>query len=324
MSLVDLLPSARAVSPAKDSEFARDLLAGLGATPKTAPCKYFYDREGSALFDRICDLPEYYPTRTEMALLRNHAAEIAALMGPDAMLVEYGAGALKKVGLLLDALQRPRGYVPVDISGDYLHHVSGRLRMTRPGLPVHPVVADFTEPFALPQIGGRRIGFFPGSTIGNLDRKEASRFLRRAAGLLRGGGMLIGVDLVKDPAILHAAYNDNQGVTEAFNKNLLVRANRELDTRFDLDSFAHYAFYNPTLQRIEMHLMSLSAQNVSVCGHEIAFADGETIHTENSHKHTVDGFRTLAAQAGFTPRAVWCDPAGLFSLHWLEAAADPR
>ncbi len=303
-------------------EFADDLLAGLGDMPKTAPCKYFYDREGSALFDQICDLPEYYQTRTEMSLLGAHAGDIARAMGPDALLIEFGAGALRKVGLLLDAMTQPRGYVPVDISGDYLHDVSARLAASRPGLAVHPVVADFTKPFALPAASkmARRVGFFPGSTIGNLDRSQALCFLRRAAGMLRGGGLLIGVDLVKDPAILHAAYNDSAGVTEAFNKNILVRANRELDADFDLGGFAHYAFYNPAAQRIEMHLMSLAAQRVSVCGETVGFAQGETIHTENSHKYTVEGFRTLAREAGFAPRAAWTDPAQLFSLHWLEAA----
>ncbi|HEX3673809.1 MAG TPA: L-histidine N(alpha)-methyltransferase [Rhizomicrobium sp.] len=322
MSLAELKPwiDARASRPA-DSEFALALLSGLSGQPKTAPCKYFYDREGSALFDRICELPEYYPTRTEMALLAARADEIARWIGPDALLIEYGAGALKKVGLLLDALEQPRAYVPVDISGEYLHDVTARLRAARPNLAVHPIVADFTKPFAVPPASppARRIGFFPGSTIGNLDRREALAFLRRQAAMLKGGGMLIGVDLVKDPAILHAAYNDSAGVTEAFNKNLLVRANRELDAEFDLDGFAHYAFYNPTMQRIEMHLMSLAAQRVAVAGRRIAFAEGETVHTENSHKYTVDGFRALAGEAGFTPRAVWCDPARLFSLHWLAA-----
>ncbi len=313
---------APAVARAK-SEFARDLLAGLEARPKRAPCKYFYDREGSELFERICELPEYYPTRTEMGILHAHAGEIADFMGAGATLIEFGAGALQKVALLLDALKRPGAYLPIDISGDYLQGVAAQFRQMRPGLAVRPVVADFTRPFALPPLGhdARRIGFFPGSTIGNLDRGEAVAFLRRTAMMLKGGGLLIGVDLVKDPAILHAAYNDAAGVTEAFNKNILARANRELEADFDLDEFAHYAFFNPAMQRIEMHLMSLSRQNVSLCGRDIAFAEGETIHTENSHKFTVDGFRALASDAGFVPRAVWCDPASLFSVHWLEAGA---
>jgi L-histidine Nalpha-methyltransferase len=315
------IDGALSLPAAHDSEFAHALLAGLRERPKWAPCKYLYDREGSALFDRICELPEYYPTRTEMGLLRAHASEIARLIGPDAALVEFGAGALRKVAILLDALQSPRAYLPVDISGEYLHGVAARLAGERPGLVVRPIVADFTAPFALPALGrdARRIGFFPGSTIGNLDRGEAIAFLRRASAMLEGGGLLIGVDLVKDPAILHAAYNDSAGVTEAFNKNLLARANRELGADFDLDRFAHYAFYNPSAQRIEMHLMSLVRQRVTLRGQQVAFAQGETIHTENSHKYTVEGFRELAAEAGFAPRASWCDGARLFSLHWLEA-----
>jgi dimethylhistidine N-methyltransferase len=284
------------------------------------PCKYFYDEEGSALFDQICELPEYYPTRTETRLLRVHAAEIAGFMGADVELIEYGAGSLQKAGLLLSALDRPRAYLPIDISGDYLHAMAAKFANSYPCLKVRPVVADFTKTFHLEPTGAsRRIGFFPGSTIGNLDRREALAFLRRAASLLKGGGLLIGVDLVKDPSILHAAYNDSAGVTEAFNKNILARANRELDAGFDLDSFAHYAFYNPTLQRIEMHLMSLRDQRVRVDEAVVAFTEGETIHTENSHKYTLGGFRALATEAGFTPRATWCDADKLFSLHWLEA-----
>jgi dimethylhistidine N-methyltransferase len=300
------------------------VLAGLGAAPKSVPAKYFYDRAGSALFDRICELPEYYPTRTEMGLLRDHADEIARLIGPDATVIEFGAGALRKIRLLLDTLDRPRGYVPVDISGDYLAEVAARLREWRPRLSVISVVADFTKTFALPKhaAGSRRVGFFPGSTIGNLDRGEALVFLRRAAAMLGGGGLLVGVDLVKDPAVLHAAYNDASGVTEAFNKNILARANRELDAQFDLDTFSHCACYNPAVQRVEMHLMSLANQRVPVGGRIFSFAEGETIHTENSHKYTVDGFQKLAREAGFTPCAVWCDPARWFSLHWLEA--DPQ
>ena len=304
----------------RPSEFARALIDGLNTQPKWLPCKFFYDAEGSALFDRICELPEYYPTRTEIGLLTRHAHEIAQVMGDDIALIEFGAGALTKVNLILDALNGPRAYVPIDISGEYLRQMAARLGKLRPGLKVEPIVADFTKPLALPNAIGdaRRIGFFPGSTIGNMDAGEALAFLRKAAAVLKGGGMLIGVDLVKDPNILHAAYNDAQGVTASFNKNLLARANRELDAGFDLDRFAHYAFYNPHLRRIEMHLMSLGDQSVHIAGHEIAFADGETIHTENSHKYSLDGFRALATQAGFTPRQAWTDPQRLFSLHWLE------
>jgi dimethylhistidine N-methyltransferase len=309
----------RLIKPAA-GEFATALIEGLRASPKRAACKYFYDEPGSALFDMICTLPEYYPTRTETRLLRERAPQIAQLMGSDIELIEYGAGSLQKVGILLAALNRPRAYLPIDISGDYLRMMAAKLVSANPGLKVRPVVADFTKPFHLEPTGAsRRVGFFPGSTIGNLDRREALAFLRRAASLLKGGGLLIGVDLVKDPAILHAAYNDSAGVTEAFNKNILVRANRELDADFDLDGFAHYAFYNPAHQRIEMHLMSLRRQRAHVGDEAVCFVEGETIHTENSHKYTIDGFRALAAEAGFTPHATWSDPDRLFSLHWLEA-----
>lgn len=306
-------------SAPEPNEFGAAMLAGLDRANKRISSKYFYDHAGSLLFDQICELPEYYPTRTEMGLLKTYGREFAKLIGPDATLIEFGAGSSRKVALLLDALERPRAYEPVDISGDYLHDVAGKLRETRPALAVHPIVADFMKPFALPGGDARRIGFFPGSTIGNFDRAEALAFLRRAARLLKGGGLLIGVDLAKDPATLHAAYNDAAGVTEAFNKNLLVRANRELDADFDLDAFAHYAFYNPAMRRIEMHLVSLAEQCVSLCGRRIFFTEGETVHTENSYKYTVDGFCELAEDAGFVPRKVWCDAAHLFSLHWLEA-----
>jgi dimethylhistidine N-methyltransferase len=313
----DVVPLRQSVP--EPSEFGAAMLAGLDRVNKRISSKFFYDTAGSLLFDRICELPEYYPTRTEMGLLQAHATEIADLIGPDATLIEFGAGSSRKVALLLDALESPRAYEPVDISGDYLHDVANKLRDTRPGLAVHPVVADFMKPFALPGGDARRVGFFPGSTIGNFDRADALAFLRRAARMLKGGGLLIGVDLVKEPARLHAAYNDSAGVTEAFNKNLLVRANRELDADFDLHAFAHYAFYNPTMRRIEMHLVSLSAQCVSLCGRRIFFAEGETIHTENSYKYTVDGFAELADEAGFVSRKVWCDAGRLFSIHWLEA-----
>jgi dimethylhistidine N-methyltransferase len=303
-------------------DFGHALLAGLKASPKSLPCKFFYDEAGSILFDRICELPEYYPTRTEIALLEARAADFAALIGPDVELVEFGAGAGRKVRLLLDALKRPIAYLPIDISGDYLQGVADKLDADYPDLRVRPIVADYTQPFALPAKtpGARRIGFFPGSTIGNFPRPEAVRFLRMAADKLAGGGLLIGVDLVKDPAILHAAYNDKAGVTAAFNKNVLARANAELGADFDLDGFAHHAFYDPRAQRIEMHLVSLARQHVHLLGQDIVFAEGETTHTEDSHKYTLEGFRALAAEAGFTPRAAWTDQDRLFSIHWLEAS----
>jgi len=301
------------------SQFAQDMIAGFRKNPKALPSKYFYDDEGSRLFDAICELPEYYPTRTEIGLLEAHADEMAALIGPDVELVEFGAGSLKKVGILLDALAHPRAYRPVDISGDYLAAHATELAQHYPDIAVRPIVADFTKPLVISDSRARIAGFFLGSTIGNLERAEALAFLSRAAKLFAGSGLLIGVDLVKDPAILHAAYNDAAGVTAAFNKNMLVRANRELDTTFDVDAFAHYAFYEPAKQRVEMHLVSRTRQRIRVAGESFTIAEGETIHTENSYKYTVDGFRALAAEAGFRPRAVWRDPKALFSLHWLEA-----
>lgn len=307
--------------PEPEEDFRDALIAGLTAMPKYIPSKYFYDEAGSELFEQICALPEYYPTRTELGLLRRHANEIAALFGPDAEIVEFGAGAIEKIRPLLDVAERPRAYIPVDISGAYLRSVAAKLDAEYPELTVRPVVADFTGtlPDAIFSGGARRIGFFPGSTIGNFEDEEAAHFLSETARLVKGGGLLIGVDLVKDPTILHAAYNDDVGVTAAFNKNLLVRANRELGTNFDLQRFAHYACYNPVRQRIEMYLVSLVAQRVTIAGRAIRFAEGEAIHTEWSHKYTVEGFRALAASAGFNPRAAWCDPQRLFSIHWLES-----
>jgi dimethylhistidine N-methyltransferase len=308
------------LAPAPD-DFADALLEGLSARPKHVPCKYFYDAEGSRLFEAICELPEYYQTRTETALLSRHAAEIAALVGEDVEIVEFGAGALRKVRILLDALRRPAAYTPIDISGDYLADVTARLAADYPRLTLRPVTADFTCGFALPALEGapRRAGFFPGGTIGNFAPEAAAALLKRMRGLLDGGGLLIGVDLVKDPALLHAAYNDAAGVTAAFNKNLLVRANRELGADFDPAAFAHYAPYNPLARRIEMYLVSLCRQRVTVAGRTFDFAPGEAVHTEDSHKYTIEAFRELAARAGFTPRAVWTDADRLFCIHWLES-----
>lgn len=311
---------ARSIAGKKStsSAFADDLLDGLRQTPKQIPCKYFYDSEGSLLFERICELPEYYQTRTEVEILRAHSAQIAALIGADADLVEYGAGSLLKVRILLDAMDSPRAYTPIDISGDYLRSVVENLAADYPGIDLSPLAGDFTQSLTLPSGASRRIGFFPGSTIGNFKPQDAVLLLRRMAGQLQRGGLLIGVDLVKDPAILHAAYNDAAGVTAAFNKNLLTRANRELDAGFVPDGFVHHACYNPLEQRVEMYLISRARQSVRIAGETVHFCEGEAVHTEDSHKYTIAGFRALAVKAGFLPRAVWCDPQGLFSVHWLD------
>lgn len=310
----------RAVAPPEGDDFAACLAEGLSRSPKEIPCKFFYDQQGSHLFDAICTLPEYYQTRTELGLLHRHARDIAALIGPGAEIVEFGAGSLTKVRILLDALQGPAAYTPLDISGDYLGAVVRTLAADYPALAMRPLVADFTMPLAIPPLPGapRRAGFFPGSTIGNFRPETADCLLRRMRASLNGGGLLVGVDLVKDPRRLHAAYNDSAGITAAFNKNLLARANRELDAGFDLDGFAHYAPYNSAAHRIEMYLVSLKRQSVAFAGRRFDFAQGEPIHTEDSHKYTIEAFRELAARAGFRPRAVWTDEERLFSLHWLE------
>jgi len=302
--------------------FAFDLMRAFASRPRSISPKYFYDEQGSQLFDRICELPEYYPTRTEVAILAAKAAEIAAQMGPRAEIVEFGAGSLRKVRLLLDAMDRPARYLPIDISGEHLSLSAGALQRDYPRLDVQPVVADYTQRLLLPAPlpgAGRRVGFFPGSTIGNFTPAEALHFLQMAGQVLRGGALLLGADLVKDPAVLHAAYNDSQGVTAAFNLNLLARANRELGTRFVMKHFAHSAFYNAPQQRIEMHLVSLQRQKIALGGKCYEIEEGETLHTENSHKFTVDGLRALAMRAGFRPGPVWTDDEQLFSVHWLHA-----
>jgi dimethylhistidine N-methyltransferase len=302
------------------SAFAADFAAALATQPRSISPKYFYDAEGSRLFDRICELPEYYPTRTELHILEGAAGEMAALAGHDAEIVEFGAGSLRKVRLLLRAFERPRRYLPIDISGEYLRDAAAMLRAEFAGLEVQPLVADYTGPLELPaRAQGRRIGFFPGSTIGNFTPQEALAFLRRAGTVLQGGALVLGADLVKDPQVLHAAYNDAAGVTAAFNRNLLVRANRELGANFVPARFHHSAFYNAPLQRIEMHLVSAEQQAVTLAGERFAFEEGDALHTENSYKFTIEGLRELAAQAGFRPGPVWTDPERLFSVHWLHA-----
>jgi dimethylhistidine N-methyltransferase len=312
---------ARIAPPAEPENFTDSMMTGLRKTPKEIACKYFYDEAGSRLFDAICELPEYYQTRTETVLLKRHAAEIAALMGSEVEIVEFGAGSLRKVRILLDAAQNPSAYTPLDISGDYLRAVVRSLAADYPALTLRPVIGDFTASLEIPVLASdpRRAGFFPGSTIGNFKPDAAMALLRRMRAALNGGGLLIGVDLVKDPARLHAAYNDAAGVTALFNKNLLARANRELGADFDLDAFAHYAPYNASAHRIEMYLVSLKRQSVGLCGQRFEFAQGEPVHTEDSHKYTIESFREMACRAGFNPRAVWTDEERLFSIHWLES-----
>ena len=302
------------------NSFAEAVFMGLARTPKAIPCKYFYDETGSRLFDQICELPEYYQTRTERALLQRHAPEIAALIGAEAEIVEFGAGSLRKVRPLLDALKNPRAYTPVDISGDYLAKEVCALGTDYPALTVRPLVADFTLPMTIPTLPGgpRRAGFFPGSTIGNFKPDAAMSLLKRIRCVLNGGGLLIGVDLVKDPRRLHAAYNDAAGITAAFNKNLLVRANRELGTDFDPEAFTHYAPYNSSVNRIEMYLVSLKRQRVRLWEQRFEFAQGEPVHTEDSYKYTIESFHEMTVRAGFSARAVWIDSERLMSLHWLE------
>jgi dimethylhistidine N-methyltransferase len=306
---------------ADTAAFAADVIAGLTATPKHIPPKYFYDAEGSHLFEEITWLPEYYLTRTERQILRDSGADIARLIPEQAVLVEFGSGACQKARILLDAAPQILAYVPIDISADFLARQAAELHRDYPRLAVEPVVADFTRNVPLPHdLGKARVGFFPGSTIGNFERHEAVRFLRHAARLLGHGALLIiGVDLVKDAEVLNAAYNDSAGVTERFNFNLLVRINRELGGTFDLKTFEHHAFFNRERHRIEMHLASIKRQKVKVAGVTIDFRAGETIHTENSYKYTPDSFVSLARGAGWSPVAIWADPQQYFSVHALHA-----
>jgi dimethylhistidine N-methyltransferase len=301
------------------------VLDGLAQATKRLPCKFFYDAEGSRLFDAICELPEYYPTRTECLILGERAGEIAQLLGRRARLVEFGSGAGKKVRLLLGALDEPAAYVPVDISRNHLMMAATSLARDFPRLHIAPVCADYTERFSLPAsteaIALTTSGFFPGSTIGNFKPEQAWRFLAQARNLLgRGGWMIVGVDLHKDSAVLNAAYNDAAGVTAAFNLNLLRRINRELAGTFDLEAFRHHAFYNETERRIEMHLISLRDQSVSVGDETFAFQAGETIHTEDSYKYGIEDFQQIAQRAGFAPVTAWTDARELFSVHMLRAS----
>lgn len=303
-----------------DSDFKTAVLTSLRQHPRQISPSYLYDEAGSQLFEAICELPEYYPTRTELEILAQHGSSIAGYIGARAELVEFGAGALRKVRLLLEELRQPRRYVPVDISGTHLLAQVERLRKEQPWLKIDPVVADFTRPYTLgPMASGaeQRVGLYFGSSIGNFDPAGAHAFLTMAAQALPGGALLVGIDLVKDPAVLHAAYNDAAGITADFNRNLLVRANRELGADFIPANFYHHATFNPSLQRIEMHLISKCRQVVHVGSEAFEFEEGESWHTENSHKFTLTGFARLAASAGWRVGPAWRDRNQWFALQWL-------
>ncbi|MDB6172149.1 MAG: methyltransferase [Chthoniobacteraceae bacterium] len=316
MQALDLAPSA--------DEVRAEVITAIAGPQKMLPSKLFYDEHGSGLFDKICELPEYYPTRTELGIMRDYATEIAFAIGPRALIVEYGSGSSIKTRILLDHLRDAVAYVPIDISGKYLVNSAAALQQRYPDLSIFPVCADYTRPLVLPDVDGtvsaRIVAYFPGSTIGNLEPAAARAFLtsiRTTCG--RESGLLIGVDLKKSPSTIHAAYNDAHGVTAAFNLNILRRLNHEIGSNFELDTFCHYAFYNPSLGRVEMHLVSEKQQHVFVPGiGNIRFDEGETIHTENCYKYTLQEFTNLAADAGYRRKRVWWDAQNWFSVQFFE------
>ena len=303
-----------------------EVLQGLASRPRRIAPKFFYDERGSRLFDAICALPEYYPTRTEMGILESCADDVARMAGPDSSLIELGSGASKKIRLLLEAI-RPRRYLGIDISREFLRQSVEHLAHDYPWIEVHAVCADFMQDFELPGGAGegKKLAFFPGSTIGNFEPHDALAFLQRVRRLVQpDGALLIGVDLKKNPQLLHAAYNDSAGITAQFNLNLLLRLRDELGAELDPQGFRHRAFYNTARGRIEMHLVSRRAQDIRLLGRRFHFEPDESIHTENSYKYTLEEFHALARSAGLRPRQVWLDSARLFSVHYLSVVSRSR
>jgi dimethylhistidine N-methyltransferase len=301
--------------------FLRDVVDGLTRKQKTLPCKYLYDERGSKLFDQICELDEYYPTRTELQIMETHAESIASQIGKEVMLVEYGSGSSTKTRILLDALDEPVAYVPIDISEEHLLRTADSLRSAYPEIEILPVVADFTKPFSLP-VSNREPShvalYFPGSTIGNSTKSDAGKLLQFMSTMLgTNGGLLIGIDLQKDVAVTEAAYNDGAGVTAEFTLNLLTRINTEHDSDFDLEKFEHKAAYNANEHRVEISISSLCNQQVLIDNQKIEFTQGEEIHTEYSHKYTIDGFAKLAAGFGFSLHKYWIDEQNFFGVLYL-------
>ena len=308
------------LAPVQES-FEDALVAGLSGPQKSIPARFLYDEEGSKLFDRICELPEYYPTRTELSILTEKACEIAAAIGPDVALLEFGAGSSQKARLLLDALERPAAYEPIDVSREHLVALAEEIAAAYPHLQVSAICADYTQPLELPDLQPRRrrTGFFPGSTIGNLAPGEARAFLATWAGQLGPDGlMVVGVDLKKPREIVLPAYDDAQGVTAAFSRNVLARANRDLGADFDLSAFHHTPEYDETSGRLSIHLTSLADQTVHVAGRSFHFARAERLHTEDSNKYAPEDFRRLAASAGYVAEAMWTDARNLFSVYMLR------
>jgi dimethylhistidine N-methyltransferase len=324
--IVNPLTSAPPVTgvPSASSDFLVDVIAGLSSEPRTLPCKYFYDERGAALFQEICELPEYYVTRTEIDILDRYRTEIASQLGPNIELIGLGTGAGTKTRILIEALEKPAVYIPVDISEKQLHESTALFRETFPDLEILPVRADYLQPVALPSSrhkATRNVVYFPGSTIGNFEPDEAAMFLGRIAKVCcQNGGLLIGVDLQKDRDILERAYNDTKGVTAQFNLNLLTRANRELGADFDLVRWRHRAIYNSSAGRIEMHLVSEIDQTVHVADYEFRFRSGEQIITEFSYKYTPEGFTALARGAGFEFARMWTDDARLFGVFYFTCS----
>lgn len=307
----------------EDDQFATAVIEGLSAPQKTLPCRYLYDARGSNLFEQITELPEYYPTRTETAILEANVADIAKGNGENRVLVEFGSGSSRKTEILIAAMPDLRAYVPIDVSQSALEEARERLAQRFPALDIRPILGDFSNPVKLPSDlhFSRKIGFFPGSTIGNLEQPAARALLESFRAILAPEGRLIvGVDLVKSEDTLRLAYDDPAGVTAAFNMNLLTRINRTFDADFDLDAFQHEARFNKRESRVEMHLVSRQDQTVEILGDRFIFSQGETIHTENSHKYTVASFQKLAKAAGWSAKRVWSDAADLFSVHELLAA----
>ena len=300
----------------------QEVLRGLSSPQKELPCKLFYDERGSELFEQITALDEYYPTRAEQRIMRGAVAEIADRAGPECLLIEYGSGSSQKTRILLDHLTRPAGYVPIDISCEQLRETANAITATYPRLRVVPVCGDYTANLQLPDDlpdCSRRVAYYPGSTIGNFVPGDARRFLSKIAEVCgENGGLIVGVDLKKDPLMLHRAYNDTLGITAAFNMNILARLNREFRADFEVDQFRHYAFYNPVFERVEMHLISLRDQDVHIADKDVHFRRGESIWTEASYKYNPTDFAALAGSAGWHVEQVWTDDRGLFSVQYLK------